>query len=150
MINLVSITSTPCYFITMVMQRRRTRLFRYVLSYICLNRIRATLQVDMQRTPCPNSMSFERRVFKLQHSLRGFASATNVKLSLSARLEICVIIKFCHNKGKTPTQTLTMIKQTKKESLVSRALVFKWHRRFADGQDSLEEQEGRAGKKETV
>ena len=29
-----------------------------------------------------------------------------------------------------------MIEQTKREQLVSRALVFKWHRRFADGQDS--------------
>ena len=45
---------------------------------------------------------------------------------------------------------LKMIEQTKREHLVSRALVFKWQRRFTDGQNSLEEQEGRAGKKETV
>ena len=96
-------------------------------------------------------MSFERRVFKLQHSLHGFTSATNVKMSLSDRLEIRVITQFCHNVGKTPTQTLTMIKQTKRGPLMSRALVFKWHRRFfADGQDSLEEQEGRAVMEETV
>ena len=31
---------------------------------------------------------------------------------------------------------------------MSRALVFKWHRRFADGQDSLEEQKGRGRKKQ--
>ena len=43
-----------------------------------------------------------------------------------------------------------MIEQTKREYLVSKALVFKWHRRFAVGQDSLEEQEGRASKKETL
>ena len=43
-----------------------------------------------------------------------------------------------------------MIEQTKREPLVNRALVFKWNRRFADGQDSPEEQEGRAGKKQTV
>ena len=49
-----------------------------------------------------------------------------------------------------PNQTLKMIEQTKREPLMSRELVFKCHRRFADSQDSLEEQEGRAGKKETV
>ena len=38
---------------------------------------------------------------------------------------------------------------TTREHSVSRALVFKWHRRFSDGQDSLEEQKGhgRKGKK---
>ena len=61
-----------------------------------------------------------------------------------------MIIKFNQDLGKTPTQTLKMIEQTKGEHLVSRALVFKWHCRFADGQNSLEEQEGRAGKKEIV
>ena len=82
--------------------------------------------------------------------MRGCTSATNVNMSSSDRLEIRVIIKFCHDIGKTPTQTLKKIEQTKREHLVSRILVFKWHRRFADGQDSLKEQEGRAGKKETV
>ena len=69
-------------------------------------------------------------------------------MSSSDRLEIRMIIKFCHDLGKTPTQTLKMIEQMKRELLVSRALVFIWHRRFADGQDSLEEQEGCARKKE--
>ena len=77
-------------------------------------------------------------------------SATNVKMSLSDRLGICVVIKFYQDLRKTPTQTVKMIWQTEREHLVSRALVFKWHRRFADGQNSLEKREGRAGKKETV
>ena len=71
-------------------------------------------------------------------------------MSSSDRLEVRVIIKFNQDLGKTPTQTLKMIDQTKRGQLVSRALEFKWHRRFADGQSSLEEQDGRAGKKETV
>ena len=71
-------------------------------------------------------------------------------MSPSDRLEIRVIIKFCHDLGKTPTQTLKIIEQTKREHLVSRALVFKSHRRFAVAQDSLEELEGRASKKETL
>ena len=70
-------------------------------------------------------------------------------MSSSDRVEIRVI-KFCHDRGKTTTQTLKMIEQTEREHLVSRALVFKWQHRFADGQDSLEEQKGRAGKKEIV
>ena len=78
-----------------------------------------------------------------QHSLRGCTSATNVKMSPSDRLEI-------HDLGKMPTHTLKMIEQTKGEHLVSRALVFKWHCRFAVGYDNLEEQEGRASKKETL
>ena len=61
-----------------------------------------------------------------------------------------MIIKFCYDLGKTPTQTLKMIEQTKREPFLSRELVFKWHCIFADSQDSLEGQEGRAGKKETV
>ena len=69
-------------------------------------------------------------------------------MSSSDRLEIRAIIKFCHDLGNTPTQTLKMIEQTKRERLVSRALVFKWHRRFANGQDSLEEQDGRGRKKQ--
>ena len=85
-----------------------------------------------------------------QHSLRGCTSATNVNMSPSDRLEIRVIIEFCHDLGKTPTQTLKMIEQTRREHLVSKALVFKRHRRFSVAQDSLEEQEGRASKKETV
>ena len=80
----------------------------------------------------------------------GCSSATNVKMSLSDRLEIHVIIKFNQDLGKVSTRTLKMIDQTKREQLVSRALVFKWHRRFADGQNSLEEQDGSRGKKETV
>ena len=36
---------------------------------------------------------------------------------------------------------------TTRENSVSNALVFKWHCRFSDGQDSLEEQEGRGRKK---
>ena len=71
-------------------------------------------------------------------------------MSSSDQLEILVIIKFCHDLGKSPTQKLKMIEQTKREHLVSRTLVFKWYHTFADGRDSLEEHEGRARKKETV
>ena len=68
-------------------------------------------------------------------------------MSSSDWLVIRVIIKIYEDLGKTPTQTLKMIEQTKREHLVSRALVFKWHRRFADDQNSLEEQEVAPGRK---
>ena len=48
---------------------------------------------------------------------------------------------------KTPTKTQKMTELTTREHSVSSALVFKSHRRFSDGQDSLEEQEGRRRKK---
>ena len=43
-----------------------------------------------------------------------------------------------------------MTEVTTREHSVSSALVFKLHRRFSDGQDSLEEQEGRGRKKKNV
>ena len=82
--------------------------------------------------------------------MRGYTSATNVKMSSSDRPEILVIIKFCHDLGKKPTQKLKMIEQTKREHLLNRALVFKWYHTFADDRDRLEEHEGHAGKEETV
>ena len=71
-------------------------------------------------------------------------------MSSSDLLQILVIIKFCYDLGKTPTQKLKMIEQTKREHLVSRAPVFKWYHTFAYGRDSLEEHEGRAWKKKKL
>ena len=71
-------------------------------------------------------------------------------MSPSDRLEIRENIKFCHDQAKMPNPDAEMIEITKREHLVSRALVFKWHRRFANGKDILEEQECCAGKEETV
>ena len=41
-------------------------------------------------------------------------------------------IKFCVELGKTPIETKNMLKQTKSGSQVSRALVYRWHKRFTD------------------
>ena len=92
-----------------------------------------TGKVQVSQILCHLSVPFLNK----QHSLRSCASATKVKMLPSDRLEICVIIKFCHDLGKMPTQALKMIEQTKRDHLVSRSLVFKWHRRFAVSQDSL-------------
>ena len=43
---------------------------------------------------------------------------------------------FAWTSGKTPTDTHKFLKQSEKHSKVSRSLIFKWHKRFADGRDS--------------
>ena len=62
------------------------------------------------------------------------------------RLEIRANIKFCAELGKTPTQTLDLIQKTRGDKSVSRALVFKWHKRFTDGRQDIgdDERPGRA------
>jgi len=61
------------------------------------------------------------------------------------------VIKFCVDIGKTPTDTHKFLKQSEKHSKVSRSLIFKWHKRFADGRDSLadDEREGRPSFRES-
>jgi tryptophanyl-tRNA synthetase len=53
--------------------------------------------------------------------------------------------------GKTPTDTHKFLKQSEKHSKVSRSLIFKWHKGFADGRDSLadDEWEGRPSFRES-
>jgi predicted transcriptional regulator len=57
------------------------------------------------------------------------------------RMEIRANIKFCADLGKTPTETYKLLQQTKRESSVSRALVFKWHKRFSDGRTDIKDDE---------
>ena len=48
--------------------------------------------------------------------------------------------------GKTPTEMCGMMHRIPSNSSVKRALVFKWYMRFADGHDSLGDDEGRVRK----
>ena len=57
----------------------------------------------------------------------------NVKMSTKERMEIRENIKLCTDLGKTPTKTYMMLQMAKGERKVSRALVFKWHKRFSEG-----------------
>lgn len=59
------------------------------------------------------------------------------------------VIKFCCELGKTPTQTLEMINRSSVKSSVSRSLVFRWHKRFSEGHESLENEE-RSGRPSTI
>lgn len=59
------------------------------------------------------------------------------------------VIKFCVNLGKTPTQTREMLEQAKVRPRVSRSLVFKWHKRFSEGREEIQDDIGR-GRKSTL
>ena len=53
---------------------------------------------------------------QMSKAILGSTSASNVKMSSSDRLGIRVIIKFYQDLGKTPTQMLKLIEQTKREN----------------------------------
>ena len=65
----------------------------------------------------------------------------------SAQEETRAIIKFCVDLGKTPTETMKMMKDANRSSNVSRSLVFKWHKRFSEGRESLQDDTGRGRKR---
>jgi hypothetical protein len=45
-----------------------------------------------------------------------------------AQAENSAIIKFCVDLGKTPTETMEMMKDANRSSNVSRSFIFKWHK----------------------
>ena len=51
------------------------------------------------------------------------------------------VIKFCVNLGKSPTETKQMIDMAGDGAHVSRSMVFKWHKRFRDGRESIDDDE---------
>ena len=53
------------------------------------------------------------------------------------RLKNRAVIQFCVNLGITPAQTLTMMNEASDEPTVKRMLVYKWHKRFSEGRDSI-------------
>ena len=63
-------------------------------------------------------------------------SALLKKGTFAEKVEQRAVIKFCVDIGKTPTDTHKFLKQSEKHSKVSCSLIFKWHKRFADGRDS--------------
>jgi len=51
-------------------------------------------------------------------------------------------IKFCVRLGKTPTETLPLIKEAYKNEVLSKAQGFRWHSEFRNGRESVEDLEG--------
>ena len=52
------------------------------------------------------------------------------------KVEQRIRIKFCVELGKTPTETKKLLESTNKGSGVSRALVYRWHKRYFEGRSS--------------
>jgi histone-lysine N-methyltransferase SETMAR len=68
------------------------------------------------------------------------------KMTSTNSKENRTVIKFLTELGNTPTQTYELMQRTSMKSSVSRALVFRWHRRFKDGQKQIEDEPGRGRK----
>ena len=54
-------------------------------------------------------------------------------------VETRATVKFCVKLGMTPTQTYGKMTAAYMTYKVSRRLMFKWHKRFRDGRESLED-----------
>ena len=52
-------------------------------------------------------------------------------------------IKFCCKLAKTPTETVALLQQAYQEKALSRARVFEWHKRFREGREDVDDEEGR-------
>ena len=54
-------------------------------------------------------------------------------------IEQRINIKFCVKLGKTATETLKMLRDVYRDSSMSRARVFEWHKRFVKGREDVED-----------
>ncbi|GFX38152.1 protein GVQW3 [Trichonephila clavipes] len=70
---------------------------------------------------------------------------TNVKTEQKNQIHI----KFLAKLKKSATETFQMFTKTYRDKTLSRARVFKWHKRFSVGRNSVEEDE-RAGRPKSV
>lgn len=66
------------------------------------------------------------------------ATLLKKKMTSTGDVETRAVIKFCVGLGKTPTQTRSMIEEGLKRKC-SRSLVFKWHERYRNGRESIED-----------
>ena len=64
-----------------------------------------------------------------------------VKLTEERSIEQRYSIKFCVRLGRTPTETLPLIKDAYKDEALSKAQVFRLHSEFRNGRDSVEDLE---------
>uniref|UniRef100_A0A6P7G1Y0 Protein GVQW3-like n=1 Tax=Diabrotica virgifera virgifera TaxID=50390 RepID=A0A6P7G1Y0_DIAVI len=60
-------------------------------------------------------------------------------------LEQRVAMKFCAKLGETASETYAKIVKVHGDSALSRAQVFRWHKEFQEGRESVED-EGRSGR----
>jgi hypothetical protein len=79
---------------------------------------------------------FKSRTLTHDKSSHGLWPGEPKKGTFAEKVTQRAVIKFCVDIGKTPTDTHKFLKQSDKNSKVSRSLIFKWNKRFADGRDS--------------
>lgn len=60
-------------------------------------------------------------------------------LMLTSHTEQRTVIKHCVRVGMTPTDTYTFLRRDKSKPICSRALVFRWHKRFSDGHEDVDD-----------
>jgi len=60
-------------------------------------------------------------------------------------LEQCSAIKFCAKHGKSNSETLQLLRTAYGNAVLSSSQVFRWHRAFKDGRESIEDEQ-RAGR----
>ena len=63
-------------------------------------------------------------------------------------LEERYAIKFCFKLGKNATETYEMLQTAFQPSFMNRASVFKWHKRFKEGRESVRDE--RCGRSKKV
>ena len=96
------------------------------------------IQFDLpQLSPC---LCSSRRVSKVRSS---FCVLSRAKIQRS--LEQCYAIKFCAKLGKSGSETLQLLRTAYGDAVLSSAQVFRWHKAFEDGRESVEDEQ-RAGR----
>ena len=68
---------------------------------------------------------------------------------LTSRTEQRVVIKHCVRSGMTPLDTLKFLNCDKSKKECSRALVFRWHKRFSEGEDNVDDKK-RSGRPRSI
>lgn len=61
------------------------------------------------------------------------------------RMKQRAVIQFCVNLGKSPVETLDMMRTASKKTPACRSLVYKWHRRYSEGRGSVKD-DARSGR----
>jgi len=69
--------------------------------------------------------------------------------STSSLVEQRYSIKFCVRLGKTPTETLPLIKEAYEDESLLKVQVFRWHSEFRNGRESVKDLE-RGGRPSTA
>jgi len=62
-------------------------------------------------------------------------------VKMQRRLEQCYAIKFCAKLGKSGSETLQLLRTAYGDAVLSSAQVFRWHKPFKDGRDSVEDEQ---------